>query len=158
MLLLKKLVKNTTVTDRKGLFAKCRRKLTSILVANQHKPTNIEKETTNKQRKHTDAGMTIQPIDITPDDWRLSILAELNLLPHGEDKDLSADQQHTFIMNTCQPMERKEDLIKLRLDIAAARRNRIKEIRLREQLDTALFETMQLLRQQEFEKREKLSI
>lgn len=96
--------------------------------------------------------MIIQPIHIKQDDWKLSLLAELDLLQHDENRDTNTDQQPMCIMNTCQPTERKQDLVKQRLDIAAARRNEIKEIRLREQMDTALFETMRLLRQQEFEK------
>ncbi|CEP18395.1 hypothetical protein [Parasitella parasitica] len=123
-------------------------------MVNQHKSTNNKKDTTNKQREYNDAGMAIEPIDITQDDWRLSILAELNLLPYGENKDIKADQPQMAIMNTRQPIERKQDLIKQKLDMAAARRHQIKEMRLREQLDTALFETIQLLRQQEFERRE----
>lgn len=119
--------------------------------------TNVKKDiqVLNKQEQdeeeHNNADIIIQPIFIKQDDWKLSILTELNLL-HDEDRDINSDQQQMLIMNTCQPMERKQDLIKQKLDIAAARRNEIKENRLREQMDTALFETMRLLRQQEFEK------
>lgn len=42
--------------------------------------------------------------------------------------------------------KKKHDHIKEKLDIAAARRNAIKNNRLREQMDTALYETMHLLR------------
>lgn len=42
--------------------------------------------------------------------------------------------------------KKKHDHIKEKLDIAAARRNAIKSHRLREQMDTALYETMHLLR------------
>ncbi|KAK4510843.1 uncharacterized protein ATC70_005278 [Mucor velutinosus] len=128
-------------------------KLSSIFLIKQHKPTNKgKKDPPNKQNENNDAGMIIQPIHIKQDDWKLSILTELSLLQHDENKDMNTDQQQMCIVNTCQPMERKQDLVKQKLDIAAARRNEIKEIRLREQMDTALFETMRLLRQQEFEK------
>ncbi|GAN01196.1 hypothetical protein MAM1_0005d00628 [Mucor ambiguus] len=128
-------------------------KLSSIFLVKQPKPKNKEKkDTSNKQYENNDAGIIIQPIRIKQDDWKLSILTELNLLQHNNNSDMNTDQQQMCIVNTCQPMERKQDLVKQKLDIAAARRNEIKEIRLREQMDTALFETMRLLRQQEFEK------
>ncbi|KAL9548016.1 hypothetical protein MBANPS3_005893 [Mucor bainieri] len=142
---------NAAVIDDKTLSRKG--KLSSIFFIKQSKPTNKEKEdTSNKQNENNDAGMIIQPIHIKQDDWKLSLLTELDLLQHGENRDMNTDQQQMCIVNTCQPMERKQDLVKQKLDIAAARRNEIKEIRLREQMDTALFETMRLLRQQEYEK------
>ncbi|EPB81873.1 hypothetical protein HMPREF1544_11387 [Mucor circinelloides 1006PhL] len=147
----KNYAENAAVIDDKTLSRKG--KLSSIFFIKQHKPAKKEKrDPSNKQNEDNDAGMIIQPIHIKQDDWKLSILTELNLLQHDENRDMNTDQQQMCMVNTCQPMERKQDLVKQKLDIAARRRNEIKEIRLREQMDTALFETMRLLRQQEFEK------
>ncbi|OAD08317.1 hypothetical protein MUCCIDRAFT_105276 [Mucor lusitanicus CBS 277.49] len=147
----KSYTENAAMIDDKTLSRKG--KLSSIFLTKQPKPTSkAKKDTSNKQIENNDAGMIIQPIHIKQDDWKLSLLTELNLLHHDEHRDMNIDQQQMCIVNSCQPMERKQDLVKQKLDIAAARRNEIKEIRLREQMDTALFETMRLLRQQEFEK------
>ncbi|KAI8360000.1 hypothetical protein BD560DRAFT_491778 [Blakeslea trispora] len=45
----------------------------------------------------------------------------------------------------------RHDHVKERLELAAARRNEIKNNRLREQMDSALFETMRMLRQEQYE-------
>ncbi|KAI8354556.1 hypothetical protein EDC96DRAFT_516453 [Choanephora cucurbitarum] len=48
----------------------------------------------------------------------------------------------------------KHDRVRKQLELAAARRNEIKNNRLREQLDSALFETMRMLRQEQYEQQQ----